>query len=636
MMHQIISRRLFLAAAVVVFAVIAVSMIFADRGLVTDDEGLFNVIQEYSFSGHMAYPLHGQPGFFTIHPPVHYFVTAVLFAFGLPLFHAAAAPTLAFVALAMAVVTRGPFFMYERWATLAALAVIFLILFKISLIRPENCIAAAWFAGLLGLEAARRTRWAPIWCFVGAFATAYASVLHYWAGPAIGAVAIIFFTILVSHMPQGRKRAAEAALAAGSLVVYVPVIAFFVLPYHKEILEVIRGVGATDGGILASLDTYFAVGITRDALLAEWPPEFRIIAEVFAFPVYYLKVPLLIVALVILRLAGASILFLACASILPSFVIFFVSRKYTYLYMGPELLLYGFAICVGTSVFLTAAMRRLWLDESPFRFAMVKGAVAATPALLLIGTSIAASGILKSPMAAQPREWFIIRDSARRIVGPDAFIASNSINGWYQIGGSTMHQITRWGFVAADLDGKEYRCVDAYAILNNSFTNDLKAVPLPWFYIDHQLYLMGGIIYGSEAILYARRTPTARPRFIVIDPKEDLAFDLTYDRGGQLEIVTYVSKFGDSYLAGSPIKGGIALEFSSTSDNTWLSVAFRSRTKEALTVDTARRPIKIIERIPVSGVGKPLDTRGLPDGRDHVLVRHSLEDLEAESQRRCK
>jgi hypothetical protein len=544
---------------------------------------------------------------------------------------------LAFIALALFVVTRGPFSTYERWATLAALAVIFLILFKFTLIRPENCISAAWFAGLLGLEAARRTRWAPAWCLVGAFATAYASVLHYWAAPAIGAVAIIFFAILASQVPGPRKMAAEAGLAVGSLAVYAPVITFFVLPYHNEIIDVLRGVGATDGGIRASVEAYFAVGITRDALLAEWPSELRIIAEVFAFPVYYLRLPLLIVALVILRLAGASILFLACASILPSFVVFFVSRKFTFLYMGSELLLYAFAISLGASIFLTAAMRWLWSDESPFRFAMLKGVVAGTPALLLIGTSIYASGIFNAPLAAQPREWFIIRDSARRIIGPDAFIASNSINGWYRIGGSAMHQITRWGLVAADLDAKEYRCVDAYAILHDSLGNDRKAVPLPWFYVDHQLYLIGGIIYsGAEAILYARRTPTALPRFVVVDPKEDLTYDLVRDPDGSLEIVTYVSKFWDSYLAGSSVKAGIALEFSSATHNTWLSVAFRRRTKEALTMDTAGRPIKIIERIPVSGIGKPLDTRGLPDGRDHVLVRRTAEDLETESQRRCK
>lgn len=431
---------------------------------------------------------------------------------------------------------------------------------------------------------------------------------------------------------------AGSALACGSLIVLAPFFAFFVVPLHNEILDALQGVGATDGGVVELVKSYFSAGITRDRLLETWPAGLRFVAEVFAFPVYYLKVPLLIVAVIMLWICRAAISFLVWASLLPAFVIFFISRKFTFLYMGPELLLFAYAVCVFVSGCLIWVVQRISLDKTRSGFDVITAAASAMPAIFLIGTSIAASQMVSSSFVLQPREWFMIRDSARRmIVGRDALIATNSMYGWYRTGGVAVHQITRWGIVAADLDGEEYKCVDAFVILSNSLGNDRKAVPLPWFYIDRQLYLIGGVIYGgSEAILYGRRAPSMRPRFAFIDPIKNLIYDLSYDPDGDIEIVTYVSKFLDSYLSGSPIKGSIALELSSAERNTWLLIALRPRTWEAPTKDTIGRPIEVIERIPVSGVGRPLDTRELPDGHDYVLIVRSKESLEAELRRRCK
>ena len=590
-MHRALARRLFVAAAVAVFAVIVASMVLTDRSLSGDDEGLFNVIQEYSISGRMIYPLHGQPEFFTIHPPVHYFVTAVLFNIGVPLFHAAAIPVLIFIALSIAVTAAGPFSGIERSAVLAALAVAFLVFYRFLLIRPEPCIVAAWSAGLFALEAARRTRWAPLWCLVGAFATSYASVLHYWAAPAIFAVASAFIMILVSGVPRDRKIAAQCALVCGCFVVLAPFIVFFLVPLHKEILDVVRGVGATDGGIVASVKAYFSAGITREGLLELWPPSMRFVAEIFALPVYYFKVRFLVVAVIMLWISGASILFLIWASLLPAFVIFFVSRKFSLLYMGPELLLYAYGICVFAGGSLIWFVQRLSSDKVRHSFEVITGAAAAMPAIFLIGTSIAASEIVTSPFVLQPRAWFIMRDTARRmIVGSNALIATNSMYDWYRTGGTAVHQITRWGIAAADLDGEEYRCVDAFVILSNSLGNDRQAVPLPWFYVDRQLHLIGGVIYGDFEVLYARRSPSPRPRFALIDPDKNLIYDLAYDPDGDLEIVTYVSKFRDGALAGSPVKAAVPLEFSSADRNTWLFVAFLPRTQEAPTARFSRTP----------------------------------------------
>src|SRR5262245_12651325 len=67
----------------VLLILIVLQVMFTNRTIWGDEDGLYNAIYMYEHYGKVTYPMQQQPFYVTIHPPAHYFVVGVLVRLGL-------------------------------------------------------------------------------------------------------------------------------------------------------------------------------------------------------------------------------------------------------------------------------------------------------------------------------------------------------------------------------------------------------------------------------------------------------------------------------------------------------------------------------------------------------------------------
>jgi hypothetical protein len=251
-------RILFAACAVILAAAAILYLAFQDRALSFDEAGLQNPPYMLLHYARMTYPIHGHFDDMVVHPPTHYAAIALFQWLGLSLFHAAAAEDVLFFVLAalLLVTARVPY--AGKFGLMFGTYLAVVIWTSTQTMRPDVTLALAWIAGLIGLESARWNEWDPKRLFIGSALLAYAAALHYtgsfcWLG-------ILVYMAWVWRSLERRAALRRIAMMAGGLaLVGIPYLLMFLVPYHRQILEMVsqtQGEGGFGTALQHHVDAY--------------------------------------------------------------------------------------------------------------------------------------------------------------------------------------------------------------------------------------------------------------------------------------------------------------------------------------------------------------------------------------------
>ena len=482
---------IFWCIASVIWLLTAAYSLYLDREVFSDETGLYNAIYTFVETGRLAYPLHGQPEFMTVHPPTHYLILGLLMKLGLPLFTAAAVPLLTLFAILIVTAATGRFSFSFALAAVVGCFSANVIWADYFTVRPDLHLTFAWFTGLMLLEAGKNHSWSRFRLAAGTALSVYAATIHYWGIAALG-VPVVYLSALVYDARQKRvsPRAGLLAIGAGGLAVGLPFLIGFVVPLWDPIREMVRSVQG-EGGVAAAVQRHLTA---YDNLSRRLPYGWhtRTIVTVLTFPVLEWHIPATVLAGTILCFLRRWV-FAGAAVVLPFFVLVASQGKpvgHT-LYLTPEMSLY----ITGVYAACFAALSHLVSARS-----LSGRAVASTAGLSMVIATVAAV-----PNSAND-SWRWTRslhqmDASRAagvdIVGRDALVGMVSMGPWYSSGGrfvwnaaNDLTEVNRsGGNVAPFLDS-----ADAFVIDIDWWHALPNLAPLGTWYVDKRLSLVGFVL----------------------------------------------------------------------------------------------------------------------------------------------
>jgi hypothetical protein len=546
--HSSTTLRVFLwGYALFLLALIVIQVTFTKRGTASDEDGLYNAIYMYQHYGKVTYPMQLQFDYMTVHPPTHYFVVGVLARAGLQIFHAAAAPLVLLALFAFVGVLTSSFSDLAKFSVLTGFTLATLVYTPLLTIRPDMHVAFAWFCGLVFLEAARSLMWENKRLFIGSFFVAYASGLHYSAGPAALMLPAYFLYILLR--PAGvRPWTKLAPLVAGALLFYIPFAGYFAIPHFQAIRDMLKSTDATGGGFRAAIRNQY---LQFPLVNTNWPLELPFIGKLVFYPVSAWRIPPLACAIPVLLLSTSLRGMALPGAILPLFVFTMISRKFGLYYLAPELTLYAIAV----SLVFFFSIERIW------RFIRI-GRPLAPYALASI---LAALVLVRSGAAAtvgttwELNNWDVARAANQKIIGENAFVAINQCYAWYTSGAARLYWIitpTTWDYMER-IDRK--RDFDSIILIGDWFANRRVTIPFPEFYADGKLNLRGfyfperydrrNIQFDASSMLHLTPRKDLPKQGFGYDRERNILNQYSEDAGGAWVFVTFKAflKFPDEW-----------------------------------------------------------------------------------------
>jgi hypothetical protein len=277
--------------------------------------------------------------------------------------------------------------------------------------RPDLDVYGAWVLGLLLLERGRLSGWNRYWLAAGAFFLTLASGTHYYALPAMFGVLVY---MVAAWRQLGRDKASTPVkwLIAGACAFGIPYLAFFVIPYWRQILSAIAGNSAVGGPITA---LRASVSVYKD-VFQDSAPFVTALAVLPAHGIFLLPL-----AALPLAIARSTRLLLLAALPLPLFVHLGATHKQPE-YFSHEIFLFAAA----AMLVFTAVVDRLFPGR-PFILTVVS-----LPAFIWI-LSGAGLAQLRNWTPPQFDEMEIARAAGKQILGPDARVGYR-LSFWY-VGG---------------------------------------------------------------------------------------------------------------------------------------------------------------------------------------------------------
>jgi hypothetical protein len=128
---------------------------FSERQVYFDEVGLYNPVYMYLHYGRMTYPAHDQFDVMYIHPPVYYWLVALMMRTGLSIYHAAGLITVLVFALFAGLTAWSRFQFPVKCAMLFGCFLGAFVWNEALVLRPDLILALSWAAGLVALETAR-------------------------------------------------------------------------------------------------------------------------------------------------------------------------------------------------------------------------------------------------------------------------------------------------------------------------------------------------------------------------------------------------------------------------------------------------------------------------------------------------
>lgn len=165
-----------------------------------DDVTLFNPIYNWVNTGKLVYPIHEFPNSVSVHPPMHYFIIAVLMKLGFSIRFAQSFLLLIFVFGILVWGLLSKVTNYLKLGIIMSLVGIFLN--RDLPIRPDLTISVGILLGYLILyEAvlANKKTHTIVFLFIGTIIVSFVSLLHYYAWGAIGGIVVALFYIYKSN-----------------------------------------------------------------------------------------------------------------------------------------------------------------------------------------------------------------------------------------------------------------------------------------------------------------------------------------------------------------------------------------------------------------------------------------------------
>ena len=460
-----------------------------DRNGAVDEPGFLNPPYMLVHYGHLTFPTYPHNAFFDLpvitHPPVHTMWIGLLGRLGLPVYYAEATPTVLLLLLAIAIILYSPFPTAVKLGWLFSIG--FLAASGDTLTdcfgsRPEGEIQAAWFCGLLLLEAGRLGDWNRRRLCAGALFLTWSSGIHYYAGPAAAGVAV-YMVWAMRSLGWKEAKPRVAALFAGMCLFAVPYMALYVIPYFPEIRNVIRntvGQGGVGLSVARHLDLYRG--------WARQPYHPALVRAGMA-----LGIPLLVFSTAILAAVRSTRGIAMAALPLQLGIFLLVWRKMPY-YIVHESVLFAAAVAIGLLALCQYLPARLWGGWERW-FAPL--AVAALAIYLVKGSP--ALGQVRVTFRPMVHEMEVAHAAGRRMLGPHARVGGRWWS-WYASGAEHWYDVERdlvAGFLTFDA-ATYLSSVDAFEVCPS---NDPPG-RFPGWYADGTLKLRG--------FYFAQTDPTLR------------------------------------------------------------------------------------------------------------------------------
>lgn len=431
-----------------------------------DEISLYNPAYMLAHTGRLGYPAYRFPDAMFIHPPIKTGAVGELMIAGLSRHRAEAAVSLATLLPAVVCAALLPVSALIRIPLLAGLLAgsVFLgsygrggvyreLGFSSFTMRPDIDVYGAWVLGLLLLERGRLTGWNRYWLALGAFFLTLASGTHYYALPAMSGV-LVYMIAAWRELGFARAFTPIKWMIAGGCAFGIPYVAFFVIPYWREIASTIANNRAV-GGPLTALAV--SISIYKDG----FRDSSQFVAALCALPTH--GIVLLPLAVLPLAIARSTRLLLLAALPLPLFVLLVATHKQPQ-YFSHEIFLFVVAVMLA----FTALVNRL-LPGRPMVLA-----AASLPAFLWI---LSGAGLAQFRNWTLPQidELEIARAAGKTILGPDARVGYR--NSFWYVGGEARwypidQDIQRSRKLRLDLD-YYLRVFDAIAV-NAHFSDKTK------------------------------------------------------------------------------------------------------------------------------------------------------------------
>jgi hypothetical protein len=526
------SQKPVLLFAVFVAILILLCAYCTERNGGVDEPGLLNppyMMVEY---GKLTFPSGAYAGVFDlpviVHPPVHVGWIGLLWRMGMPPYYAEATPAAILFLLAILIIVYSAFPSSVKLGWLFAIGFLATSGETLTLCfgtRPEGEVHAAWFCGLLLLESGRLDHWKLWRLFAGALLLTWASGTHYYAGLTFLGVLVYMVWALRS---LGWKEACPRVIAmcAGGCLYGIPYLAFYFLPYYKDIHGAISGAQGA-GGIGLSIQRHMAM--YKDFVQELYRPV--LIRRVMA-----LGIPFWVISTALLA-AVRSTRGIALASLpLQLGVFFFAWHKMTY-YMVHE------------SVLLVAALVVSLLAVCQFliaRYLPKLGRLYLPAAVVVLCFCLISGSPLLAHVDLSLRQRFneteVEQAVGRRIMGPHARIGGHWWS-WYAAGAE------RWYDVEHDLFLK-FTALDPDTYLSNlealvvSDEPDEESAVNDW-YAGGKLKLRGFFFGQSNVHLRSLLlSPRQTSPLVGYAEWEDQLFRFEENPGGNYEVLSAICPKG--------------------------------------------------------------------------------------------
>lgn len=410
---------------------------FSERPVYFDEVGLYNPVYMYQHYGRMTYPAHDQFDLMYIHPPVYYWLVALMMRTGLSIYHAAGLITvLAFVVFSVFTVwSRFPF--PVKCALLFGCFLGAFVWNEALVLRPDLVLALTWAGGLVALESARLDQWRLWRLAAGGFLLAFASGVHY---PGIAsACGLLVYVVWISlAAPRARAVQGIAWMAVGAAAFIIPYAVLFALPHAHEILNFAFAVQPAAGEGSAFARHMQAYAVWRNAI--PYYLTTRPVSTILTEPLFRWSIPAAFLAPALLSIMPST-RGMALASMPHMLFLLLLARHKQIGYTGyfaAEVELYMMGAVALLLVVLFGAVQKL---KNPYVTTLAGAAV-------VCGLSFAATSetpALAGPKVIKTRGIYDLEAghaAGRNMLGPDAAVGITDAGTWYIAGATHLQFVT--------------------------------------------------------------------------------------------------------------------------------------------------------------------------------------------------
>ena len=525
------SKSVFFFAAFVALLILLSAYCTERNGLV-DEPGFLNPPYMVAHYGKLTFPTYAYGVYFDVpvitHPPVHVAWIGMLWRLGMPPYYAEATPTVLLLLLAIVIIVYSAFpaFVKLGWLfSIGFLATSGETLTQCFGARPEGELLAAWLCGLLLLESGRLANWQRWRLFAGAFFLAWASGIHYYAGPALLGV-LVYVIWAVRSLGWKPAKPLVTAMCAGGCLFGIPYLALYVLPYFQDIRAAVS-LNQGPGGIGLSIQRHMA-------MYAYWVKELYhplLIRKAMA-----LGIPFWVWSTILLSAVRAT-RGIALASLPLQLGLFlFAWHKMPYYFVHESILL-----AAAIAVAALALCQYLFTRYLPKLRPLYVPAAAAVLGFCLVSGSPMLAGADVS-LRERFNETEVAQAAGRRIMGPNARIGGRWWS-WYSAGAEYWYDLER-DFVLHDtlLDPDTYLSnLDAMEVC---FEPDEHSVIHDW-YAEGRLKLRGFFIGQSNTALRCLQLSARQPSPLVGYAEwHDQLYRFREDPAGSYEVLSAICPAG--------------------------------------------------------------------------------------------